>query len=194
MTMALALQFTREWFREKYGWKANECGVEFNSLPAYDSGNFFVSIDDGGVSTGQQGTDSLKEVLSINIGIWKRKEHFQKDGIGELKMPEDKYLANNWTLHKLERRVIVAKAGFFGLHQNWEFREALNNRYALPHADYGADFKFPFYYQGRGGMINQVVSVESRSGTSYIEFYGYILRFSGLAREQIVHNASSSLG
>lgn len=189
MSMSLCLEFTQEWFREKYRWKPNECGVEFNNVPAYDAGYFFVSIDDGGVETGQQSTDSLKEVLSINIGIWRRKEHLMKDQLGQLKLPQDKYLVGSWTLSELERKVILPN--LFGLHQNWQYMTALNQRYGLPDAKLGADFRYTFYYRGRSAMISQTLT---NSNSPEQVWFGYQLRFSGLAREQVIHNSAYCLG
>lgn len=187
MTMALALEFTQEWFREKYGWKWNECGVQFQSIPAYSAGAFFVSIDDGGVEAGRDDTESLMEVLSINIGIWRRREHLMKDQLGNLKLPQDNYLVGAKTIHYLERQVILNK--WHGLHKNYVFMTALNERYELPSPNHGANFHMPFVYRGRGSMETQTLS--DSNGSEQI-WYGYRLRFRGLAREQVLHQSSSS--
>ena len=189
MSMSLALQYAQEWFREKYNWKVNQCGVEFNSIPAYDSGSFFVSIDDGGVETGQPSTESLKETLNLNIGVWRRKEHLMKDRVAQLSMKTDKYLIGSWTLAELERKVILNK--FFGLHKNYAFMTALNERWNLPHEENGAEFRFPFYYRGRSGMVS--IPAPGAKNPEDV-FFGYILKFGGLSREQKLHNPAYALG
>lgn len=192
MSMSIALEFTRDWFRSKYGWKWNECGVQFESKPSYSAGNFYVSLDDQGVETGNDDTESLKEVITISIGIWRRSEHFMKDQLGELKMPDDKYLVGSKTLHQLERQIIIDNEPKFGLHKNWTFMQALNDAYGLPSEIHGANFVFPFTYRGRGSMVT---TFTEGGNNMPITWYGYILRFRGLAREQILHQQSSfSLG
>lgn len=189
MTMALALEFTRDWFRQKYGWKENECGVQFQSQPSFSAGMFYVSIDDAGVEAGPEDTESLKETVTISVGVWRRSEHLSKDRLGELKLPDDKYLVGSKTLHDLERNVILNNR--FGLHKNYVFMNALNDAYNLPSEKHGADFRKPFVYRGRGSMVT--LGIET-SGGLVTTWYGYILRFAGLSREQILHNSSYALG
>lgn len=189
MSMSLALEFTQEWFRDKYKWKWNECGVQFQSIPSYSAGAFYVSIDDAGVETGREDTESLMETLSLNIGVWRRAEHFMKDQLGQLKLPDDVYLAGAKTLHQLERQVILNNK--YGLHKNYVFMTALNERYNLPSEVHGAEFIFPFVYRGRGAMESQVLDTAK---TQDQVWYGYRLRFRGLAREQHLHLSTHALG
>lgn len=189
MTMALALEFTQEWFRDKYGWEWNECGVRFQAEPTFSTGQFFISIDDGGVEAGPEDTESLKEKLSLSVGVWRRREHLMNDQLGNLKLPEDHYLVGSKTLHKLERMIILNNQ--FGLHKNYSYMEALNDRYELPSSIHGAEFRFPWTYLGRGPMETQVLIDSSNREQIW---YGYRLRFRGLSREQKLHNSSYALG
>lgn len=197
MSMALALEYTAEWYRDKYGWDHTQCGVQINAYPPIGSMSpFFIGIDDAGVETGADSTDSLKEVLTIVVGIWRRPEHIQKSIRGNLKLPQDKYLIGAWTLHDLERAVVIHKTvggataeGKHGLHANYVFMDGLNQRYNLP-GQYGAEFKFPFMYRGRGSM--ESIAIEgSQDPTAY---YGYRLRFRGLAREQKLRSETDAIG
>jgi hypothetical protein len=178
--MALALEHTQEWLREKNGWKFNECGVNYDALPMLqDAGQFYIAIDDAGVEVGNELTDSVKEVLTLTIGIWRRSEHLsQRDRRFELKMPIDKYLLGSWTLYDLERVVMLPYLN--GLHANYSYLSSLNTRYNLPDADYGATFIRPLFYKGRGRMETYGVD----DGGSIQTWYGYRLRFRGLDREQ----------
>lgn len=193
MTVAIALLGVRDWFREKYGWQANECGVQFRATPALNAGLFYVAIDDSGVEVGRDDTESLDETVSITIGIWRRAEHLNHDLRGNLKLPEDIYMLGAMTLDKLERMVVVDKPSKnkFGLHGNWEFRRALNSKFDLPHEDRGADFKRPFRYRGRGVMETE--ALDDNLGREIV-WFGYKLRFRGLEREQVLHKPNYALG
>jgi hypothetical protein len=190
MSMPLALEHTQEWLREKNGWKDNECGVQYDALPMLqDAGQFYVAIDDAGVETGNELTDSIKEILTLTIGIWRRQEHLsQRDRKSILKLPTDKYLLGSWTLFDLERTVLLPRLN--GLHANYAFVTALNLRYNLPDEDFGATFILPLFYRGRGRM--ETYGVDDGGATQC--WYGYRLRFRGLAREQKLRSASWAQG
>jgi len=190
MSMSLALEHCQQWFREQNDWKNNECGVNYDALPMLqDAGQFYVAIDDGGVETGNETTDSILEVLTLTIGIWRRKEHLtQRDRLAQLKLPSDKYLLGSWTLSDLERTVLLPR--FNGLHTNYAFLEGLNTRYNLPSEDYGARFYRPLIYKGRGRM--ETFGVDD-GGAEQI-WYGYRLRFRGLHREQKLRSINDAQG
>lgn len=190
MSMSLALHGIVQWFRTKNGWKENECGAQYDATPQlFEAGQFYVAVDDGGVGTGNETTDSLKEILDITIGIWRRSEHLsQRDRKGVLKDPIDKYLIGAYTLADLDRSVIVPK--YNGLHNNYTFLTYLNSYFGLPNEDDGASFIRPLNYKGRGRM--ETFGVDD--GGSVITWYGYRLRFRGLDREQKLRNTSHALG
>lgn len=190
MSMAMALEFTQEWLRSKHGFRANECGVQYDAVPMLqDAGNFYVAIDDSGVETGNEQTDSIKEVLSITVGVWRRSEHLsQRDRIGQLKLPIDKYLIGAYTLSDLERMIIIPRLN--GLHGNYEFTSELNTRYNLPDPELGAGFHLAWYYKGRGRIETYGVD----DGQSIVTWYGYKLRFRGITREQRLHKSNYATG
>ena len=195
MTMAYVLEYAQEYFRAKYSWKSNQCGVQFDALPPAEAGPFFVAIDDGGVEAGDDRTASLKEIINITIGIWRKPEHLaQKDRKGNLALPLDKYLIGAYTLHDLERLVIAYNPNekSFGLHDNWVFMNELNTRYNLPGIN-GGQFATPLRYRGRGRM--EFIGIESSTvGQDAQPYFGFRLRFRGLLREQVTNNSSYSLG
>lgn len=179
MSSALALEHMQEWLRDKNGWKQNQCGVQADAMPALDAEDFYVAIEDTGIETGNEATDSIKEIYSFQIGIWKRAEHLGiKDLRGQLKLPQDQYVVQAYTLHDLERAVMVSGAN--GFHANYSFLESLNFRYNLPDSTLGAAFNRPLFYKGRGRMEPMGVD----DGNSTKAWYGYRLRFRGLDREQ----------
>lgn len=189
MSMALALEYGVEWLREQHGWKYNECGVQQDALPALDAGPFYISLDDGGVESGLPDTDCLAETLSMLVGIWRRPEHLTKMLRGQLKLPNDKWLAGVFTLHEMERKVIIHKQK--GFHRNYDFVNALNTRYNLPHETNGAKFINPWVYLGRGRMETVGITDDSDRGQSW---YGYRLRFRGLGRIQKLREATDAIG
>jgi hypothetical protein len=195
MSMALALEFTAEWLRQKNGWQPNQCAVSNDAVPAYDAGQFFIAVDDAGVETGTEVTDSLKELLNLTIGIWRRPEYVARDRRGLLKLPNDLYILGAWTLHDFERLIIVHKTADQekrnGLHNNWAFLSALNTRYNLPSSENGAEFRTPLTYRGRGRM--ESVVLDNRSGESQ-PWLGYRLRWRGLYREQKYRTAEDAIG
>lgn len=194
MTMPMVLQYAQEWFRDKYLWKPNQCGVQHQAQPAYDAGSFYVAIDDAGVRAGEEETESLLEICSITVGIWRRKEHFTQSQIGNLKLEEDKYLVGAYTTAKLERCVLVnnfhGQGNLYGLHKGYDFMNGLNARFDLPNEEDGGGFTKPFVYGGRGPMESITISHKNGDGT----WFGYRLSFRGLRREQGLHSTTYGLG
>lgn len=194
MSMALVLEHTQEWFRAKYGWTPNQCGVQFNAQPTLSAGQFYVAIEDAGVESGNDSTDSLKEIINLSIGVWRRPEHLRNDLRGNLKLPMDKYLLGSWTLHDLERAVLLHRTlgdkSLHGLHGNWGFRTAINTRYNLPDPDHGAEFSGVFMYRGKGPM--ETLGLDD--GNNVHTWFGYRLRFRGLWREQKFRIATDAIG
>lgn len=196
MSMAFALEYGMEWLRSKYSWQPNQCGVQYDALPPAEAGPFYVSLDDAGVETGPDATASLREILNITIGIWRKPEHLaQKDRKGNLALPVDKYVMGAYTLHDLQRMVLVGNPsqGLFGFHQNWLFMNGLNTRYGLPSVGDGGTFSTPLFYRGRGRM--EFIGIEGTTASQDAQpFYGYRMRFRGLLREQPTNNSAYALG
>ncbi len=197
MAMALLLEFMEEWLRAKNSilQPYNACGVEQDASPPLDAGPIYVSINDLGVEPGPEETDSLLEVFNVEVGIWIRPEHLSvTGGFGELKLPEDQYLVASYTLHKIERAVIVHKTGDpskNGFHANYDFLSALNARYTLPHDERGAKFTTPLKYKGRTRMDVATLGDGSDSPNSW---FGYRLRFRGCRREQKLRRQEDAIG
>lgn len=187
--MAMALEFTQEWLRTKNGWTPQQCGVQYEAKPALDAGHFYVAIDDAGIEPGNETTDSIKEILRIDIGIWIRPEHLApKDLRGFLKLPQDLYLERSITLADLHQKVVLS--GRNGLHNNYDFLAGLNARYQLPDNVYGAMFNQRLSYKGRGRM--EPLGVDDGNVTQ--AWFGYRLSFRGLDREQKLRSLSDAQG
>ena len=193
MSMAMALEYTAEWLMEKNSWTNNQVGVQPDAIPPNTAGPWYVAIDDSGVETGEDATDALKEILTITIGIWRRSEHLQNDRKGILKLVKDKYLLGAWTLHRLERTILIHKSGAEiknGLHNNYSFLTGLNLRFNLPNEADGAEFRMPWNYKGRGRMETIGLADEQ----AIHAFYGYRLRFRGLMRLQKLRRTEDAIG
>ena len=189
MSMALALEYTCEWLRTKNTWVAQQCGITYNAEPALDAGKFFVGIDDSGVETGDERTDALTEIMNLTIVFWRRPEHFLKVRRGLIKTNNDPYIVGAYTLHDIERLIIVPRLN--GLHLNYTFLADLNTYFALPHDDLGASFITPLVYRGRSRMESIILPSTNGDGQAWL---GYRLRFRGLQRTQKLRGVTDASG
>lgn len=192
MSMALVLRFTRDWLREKNGWDHTQCGVQAMAEPPYEAASpFYIGLEDGGVEPGNELTDSLKETLSITIGIWRKPEHLGHDLAAGLTLPQDQYLLGSLSLYEIERAIIVHKSftGSVknGLHGNYQFVQDLNAAYNLPDESLGAGFIGCWKFRGRGG----VEPLGREDGQAWI---GFKLRFRGVWREQKQRLINDTIG
>lgn len=186
MSMGMGLHGIQDWLRQEYGWKANQCGVQYRCLPPATAGDYYVAIDDAGVETGPEETDALTEILSPEIGIWRRPSGKPADRLGLLKLPEDIYLNSIYSNTNLERMVICPTredTSKGGLHMNWGFVTFLNSKFELPSADLGAGFLSPLIFRGFSRF--ETVGIPGKSNDPDV-FYGRRLRFRGLKRIQKV--------
>src|SRR5687768_9998809 len=200
MGMSLALEFMVEWLRDKYDLQSNACGIQPESHPAFDAGRTYISVDDDGVEGGREDTDSLKETLSVTVGIWIRSEHLMKDRQGAVLKPSERYIEGARTLYDLEKMVKVHQSSSgsglltvnnrHGFHGNYAFMSALNSRYALPDPEKGADFKSPLRYRGRG----RLEPLALQDGQKVQAWLGFRLRFRGLYREQKFRTENDAIG
>lgn len=194
MSMAMALEYVTEFLIQQNGWTKDQVGVQPDAIPPYNAGPFYIALDDSGTEGGNDETDDLEETLNLTISIWRRPEHLLNDRKGLMKYPQDKYLIGAWTLHRLERAVVVHKSASpvkNGLHQNWSLVSGINARYNLPSDEDGASFILPLRYKGRGRM--ETTGYADDQGTAQV-FYGYRLRFRGLKRVQKMRNTNDSIG
>lgn len=186
MSLGMGLHGVRDWLRSQYGWKENQCGVQYQCLPPASADNFYIAIDDAGVETGPEETDALTEVLNIEIGAWRRPGGKPADRLGMLKLPQDLYLAAVHTNTDLERAVITptgASRDKGGLHKNYGAMNFINTLFRLPDADLGAGFMEPLHFRGCGRF--ESITVPGKSSDPDV-FYGRRLRFRGLKRIQKV--------
>lgn len=198
MSMAMGLEFVTEYLISKNeGWTKDHVGVQPDAIPPYNAGPWYIALDDSGTEGGNDETDSLKETLNITIGIWRRSEHLLNDRKGLMKYPNDKYLIGAWTLHRLERAVVVHKSMTpvkNGLHNNWGLVSGINERYHLPNEEDGAGFLFPLRFKGRGRMETVGFPGPESNPTAATVFFGYRLRFRGLTREQKMRDTTDAIG
>lgn len=199
MSMAFSLQFGAEWLRAKYGLQPQQCGVQYEALPPNDAAPYYIALDDAGIEAGPENTEALTEILNWTVGIWRKPEHLNlKDKRGDLQLPIDKYLLGAYTLHDLERKVIVDRPGnkLWGFHKNWAFMRALNERFSLPHAQDGDVFFTPMTFRGRGRM--EMLGIDRGvlgDGSIDVQtWFGYRYRFRGLMRTQATNNPNKYIG
>jgi hypothetical protein len=186
MSMGMGLHGVRDWLRTQFGWKENQCGVQYQCLPPATADQFYVAIDDAGVEVGPDETDALTEILNIEIGVWRRPGGKPADRLGMLKLPQDIYLAGIYTNTDLERMVLCptgAAKNKGGLHKNYGFLTFVNTLFGLPDDDLGAAFMDPLNFRGFSRFESIAIPGQS---TDPDVFYGRRLRFRGLKRIQKV--------
>lgn len=187
MSMGMGLEAIEKWLRAEYGWKVNQCGVQYQCLPPATADQFYVAIDDAGVENGgSEGTDSLEEVLNIEIGVWRRPGGKPADKLGLLKLPDDVYLPAISTNTDLERLVQIPSGAAKrngGLHRNYGFLIFVNELFKLPSDELGAKFTEPLLFRG----ANRFESIAFAGAKNDAHaFYGRRIRFRGLKRIQKV--------
>ena len=174
MSMGLALEGARDFLRQETGWSANQCGIQHQGIPPATAGDFYVAVDDNGVETGREVNNELREIVGLEISIWRRERDMPQDMSGLSFLDQHRYKVAATTLENMERLVIKT------LHHNWSFRVFINDRFALPSDAVGDVFLGSLTYRGRGR--NETVGLpESNDATMFI---GRRLRFRGLHRTQ----------
>lgn len=181
MSMAMALEGTRNFLRLECNWDATKCGIQPDGTPEPTAGEFYVALDEGSVSGEGSRNYYLGEHFDIDIWCMRRVGRFPKDFRGQMLQRDDTYLASIETLEKIERKIIVA------LHQNFTLVNFINQHFALPDQVKGDKFILPLVYQGRSGSADR--AVPELEG---VVFYGRALRFRGLRRNQ--HLGTGSVG
>lgn len=192
MSMGMALEGICGYLQREYDWDHNQCDVQLETLPPASCGRFFIGIDDAGCIAGDSQTDSLKETLEIEIGVWQRSGGMTSDRMGQIKLPENKYLKNTKALDKLIRLVVVPKANSSGggLSANYRLLKYINEKFSLPNEENGPGFITPLFSAGYGRLLT--ITIDGGSGP--IAFYGRKLRFRGLTREQLLRGSRSTTG
>lgn len=175
MSMAMLLEGTRDYLREQMPLKATECDIQHDSIPPWPSGQFYVTLEDSGVAPGPDQSYYLKEIFSIDIGVWRRPGDIPKDRWGTFQFRDNQYLGSVQTLDRIERRIIEL------LHQKPAAMVALNEKFGLPSAEAGDNFSSFLRYRGRSGMQNKFPPEADG-----IMFIGRVLSFSGSMRLQKV--------
>lgn len=172
MSMAMALEGTRDYLRNANSWDHTLCGIQFEARPPNRAGQFYVALDDGGVSTGPDNTDALTEIYTIEVAVWRRPGHLPRDREGELQKVDDIYLSNIQTLHSLEREIIAR------LHNNYSLMTAVNAQFSLPTGSMADKFLQPWVYRGRSKVEGMTDDNGNRT------FIGRRLQFRGMKRIQ----------
>lgn len=173
MSMAMALS-VRDFLRKENGWDVNRCDIQQGGTVPDIARQFYVTLDDAGVQTGPAENYYLKEILSIEVGIWVETGHIPADMSGHAQLKNDDYIKGTVTLDDMERAIIAQ------LHHREEPRNQINEQFGLP-GDDGDIFLLNFVYGGRPrNEIQGVFQNQNRVG----QWLGRRLRFGGLTRNQ----------
>lgn len=180
MSMGLVLETMLTWFptqwpelREKINF-----GVEDEGMPPPTAGNWYITLDDGGVTQKARPEDYyIHEELTITVAIWRRQSHIPQDKLGNQFLATDKYQPQIKTLDKLEREVVTR------LHQNYGLHVAINEAIENGANDIGDKYANVFIYRGRSRNEKLTLPTEIANKSTH-SFIGRRLRFSGLERFQ----------
>lgn len=179
MSMGMVLEGVRDWLRDRNEWSITECGVTDDGYPPARAGNFYIAVDEDGVDVGPERTNALTEIYKIEVTVWRRPGHLPKDFLGNIVLPEDRYLPEIKTLHDLERRVIYHLHGWRASTNT--LRNFLNTKFNLPDVGRGDAFITELMSTGRGRK-------EKHQVDDGMPFIGRRLRFRGLMRVQKISN------
>lgn len=181
--MSIVLQATETWLRSSCDFDNTQCGIQPRCEPPPIAGQWYVGIDDGGIdqtarhdSTGEF-DQYLREVFTVEIGIWRRPGQFPMDRRRELMKNVSPYLLEQQSIESLERKIIVA------LHKAQGWRAIANDVAGggLPLGGRGDVFSLPLGYAGRGK--NETLALIRTSNDPDL-FFGRRLRFRGATRTQ----------
>lgn len=114
----------------------NYIGIQPQCRPPRAVGQWYVSLDDGGVTCNSK--PHLQEEYTLDVCITVNSGYVARD------RSKDVYQAATKSLSVIERAVIRL------LHNVHTIRTAANTLGGLPHASYGDAFQQPLWYRGRG--------------------------------------------
>lgn len=174
MSMSAILTATELWLRQENDWEINQCGIQPNSEPPPSAGQWYVSIDDGGIDQTARPEDHyLRELFRVEVGVWRRPDQLPKDRKRDLLKTTSIYAAEAQTLESLERAVIRK------LHKSQGWRQLCNTNAGFPSAANGDQVIMPLVYLGR----SKCETISFGSQNEHV-FFGRRLRFRGADRTQ----------
>lgn len=125
----------RDRLRAEMSLDANFCAIQPDGHPAANCGEFYIALDEGGVSSDAK--HFLRELYTIEVTISRRTGRHARDRWDEI------YRSESRSLTALERPIIRA------IHSNNALRIAANVLAGVPSAGEGDYFQLPLFYTGR---------------------------------------------
>lgn len=175
----LILEAVRDRLRSLNGWTVHQCGLQVDATPPPTASQWYVAIDEDGVSAdGQLENYWLKETSRIVVAVWRSCGEVPADMLGTLNLWEDRYRPLINSLAKLERKVIQ------GIHQRFEIMNAVNSVITSDQGTYGELMTETMFYRGR---TKTEPFLEDQQGRRKL-YVGRRLRFAGGGRTQSIEN------
>ena len=173
--MAMALEGVRDFLRRCNDWDVDHCEIQQKgTIPGIARG-FYVTLDDRGIETGPDDNHYLKEIYTIEIGIWTETASLSPDMSGNAQLKSDKYIKGATTLDDLERTLARQ------LHHKNEPRNQINEQFGLPGTD-GDIFLQNLIWKGRPG--NEIQGVPQGSQNNVGQWLGRREIYRGFTRNQ----------
>lgn len=142
MSMGLVLKAVRDALRQSNNWTSDQCDVQPEGWPPEVSGDWYVAIDEVGVTS--RSNENLHEQYRIEIFVCLRAGLFPKDRMNKAYFDDNDYLDNHMTLDPIERATLTTIQRSFGV---MNYANAVGN---LPATGLGDAFQGCLLYQGRG--------------------------------------------
>ena len=179
--IGLFLDKIREQLSHQNAWELQFCNVQFETFPPYTSPEWYVGIDDNGISqTAPEDSNYMREVAQIQIGVWRRQGVTPRDQSGNQLLYYDPYRPDRVTLDQMENKV---KSALVGLPQRNELVDAINEIIENNPDEFGYCVTKPLRYMGRSK--SEVYVPPAHVGGDDIPTYlGRRLNFTGLDRIQ----------
>ena len=177
MSLAALLEAAQDHLRTELSLSNAQCGVQMDGDPPPAAGEFYLAIDEGGVSSPGGTENWLLEQFTVVVSIMRRTGQYMKDRQGNVLKREATAIKS---LEELERRTIRA------LHGRHDFRIAYNTSLGAPDESLGEIAVLPLWYRGRGRTYRFQSSSEEPA--QKFEWLRRDLRFGGLDRKQKLEN------
>ena len=135
--MENVLAATRDHLRTQMSYDAKYINIEPGNIPPPWFGEFYITLDDGGVATDTADRNYLKEIFTVTIEVLRRAGVYPDD------VQDTVYTDATIGLRALERAVIQ------NIHGNHTLRAAINTAAGTPGGSTGDIYQQPLWYAGR---------------------------------------------
>ena len=183
MSLAIILDVTAEYLRQRNNWSKGQCRVCAGGFPVGESwaSPMFIGLDEASTTFGDyRNQRQLQETDAIEVSIWRKSGQFPPDRQGMLIDNNNPYLQTMLLPYDVERAIIGQ------LHENTEIMAKANERSNSGTASTGSDFCLPLKCLRRAK--HRLETIDTGQGGDPIPYVVRSLTFGGMYRLQSVDN------